>query len=274
MDRYVHMANVAFSAWESWCFTGDKVLLETELYPLIRACAEYIRRSGVYMDSVKGPYIGKCTDMERFGEFIESPYSTTCGAIAAFRAASACAKILQKDVSLQEKWLFLAENLIGSLPKQEDRYVPYKGCPQRSIAMYHGLFPYGVIPPSDPLQTAALEDTLENFQDFAGQYFKGSTLSSWYAGVIATGEVRRGNWQRALQLIIDAAQGSTGCFYECFEVYEKQKLPWFTTASGALIRAVNELLQYGKVQQIDLWGKEQYSFELPRKKFEEKTLQQ
>ena len=265
MDRYIHMANIAFSAWEYWCFTGDGILLEKELYPLIRACAEYIRRCAVYEDSAKGFYIGKCTDMERFGEFIERPYSTTCGAVAVFRAAAKCAEKLGKDEVLREKWNILSEKLIESLPEEEEMYVPYKNCPQRSIAMYHGLFPYAVIPPENELQKRAIEDTEAHFQDFAGQYTKSGQLSAWYAGVIATAEVRRGNWKKALQLITEAAKECTGCFYECFEVYERKKLPWFTTASGALIRAVNELLQYAEKNNIPLWDGKSFSAKLPEK---------
>ncbi len=265
MDRYVHIANAAFSAWESWQYVQDKNLLEQELYPLIRPCAEYIRRSGVYMDSLTGPYIGKCTDMERFGEFIERPYSTTCGAIAAFHAAAECAQCLGKDSALQQEWRTLSEKLYNALPQENGRYVPYPGCTQHSIAMYHGIFPYGVIPTENILQKQAIAETEEHFDEFAGQYSKGGRLSAWYAGVIATAEVRRGNLRKALQMITEAANYATGCFYECFEVYEKEKLPWFTTASGALIRAVNELLLYAAENEVELWQGKDFSFLLPRK---------
>lgn len=264
MDRYVHITNVAFSAWESWLYVQDKELLEQELYPLIRACAEYIRRSGVYTDSLTGPYIGKCTDMERFGEFIERPYSTACGAIAVFHAAAECAQCLGKDSVLRQEWQRLSEKLYDALPIENGRYVPYPGCKQHSIAMYHGIFPYGVIPRENAWQNQAIIETEAHFEDFAGQYSKGGRLSAWYAGVIATTEVRRGNPQKALQMISDAANYSTGCFYECFEVYEKEKLPWFTTASGALIRAVNELLLYAAENEVDLWSGKDFSFMLSR----------
>lgn len=267
MDRYSHMANAAFSAWEAFCFTGDKELLEKELYPLIRACAEYIRRCGIYYDSANKPYIGKCTDMEKFGEFIEKPYSTTCGSIAVFRAASYCGKLLGQDPGLLEKWELLAEGLLKNLPQEKDQYLPYPACKERSIAMYHGLFPYGVIPPEDPMQKKAIADTEKHLQDFAGQYSSGSNLTAWYAGVIATAEIRRGDPEKALELIREAARNTTGCFYECFEVYERGKLPWFSTAAGALIRAVNELLIYGKEHNIALWKGEEYSFSLPLMKF-------
>ncbi len=253
LDRYVHMANIGFACWENWCFTKNRERLESELYPVIRACAEYIRRCGVYTDSVTGPYIGKCTDMERFGEMMERPYSTTCGAIAVFRAAAECAEILQRDDALRGQWKKLSEQLYCALPIENGRYVPYPGCRQHSIAMYHGLFPYGVIRPDDPKQTAAIQETEENFQEFAGQYFHGGSLSAWYAGVIATAEIRRGNTEKALSLLSRAAADSTGCFYECFEVYERKKLPWFTTASGAVVRAVNELLLYASARNIELW---------------------
>ena len=252
MDRYIHMVHVAFNAYECYSFTKDDKLLKEKLYPLIKACVQYINRCGVYYDSVTGPYIGKCTDMERFGEFIERPYSTTCGAIAVFKAAVKCAKILNVDESLSCQWDKLADKLYQSLPVQEDRYVPYLDCPQRSIAMYHGIFPFNVIDVDNPLQIKALEDTENHFEEFAGQYFNGSTLSSWYAGVIATAETRRGNIEKAIKLIKEAANNSTGCFYECFEVYEREKLPWFTTASGALIRAINELLKFAQEHNINL----------------------
>jgi hypothetical protein len=252
MDRYIHMVHIAFNAYEYFKFTNDYQLLKDKLYPLIKACVQYINRCGIYFDSIKGPYIGKCTDMERFGEFIERPYSTTCGAIAVFSYAAKCAEILNVDKDLSNQWLDLATKLYDSLPIEDGRYVPYLGCPQRSIAMYHGIFPFNVIDVKNPLQVNAIKDTEEHFEEFAGQYFNGSTLSSWYAGVIATAQVRMGNINKAIKLIQEAANNSTGCFYECFEVYEKEKLPWFTTASGALIRAINELLKFAKDNNINL----------------------
>lgn len=264
MDRYVHMANIAFSAWEFYLFTQDEEMLRETLYPMIRACAEYHRRSAVYVDSVTGPYIGKCTDMERFGEFIERPYSTTCGVIATLTAAWKSAKILGLDENLQRTWETLAEALYKALPVENDRYVPYPGCHQRSIAVYHGLYPYGVISPADPVQERAIADAEKHFEEFSGQYGKGERLSAWYAGVIATAEVRRGNYAKALELLQNAVKYSTGCFYECFEVYEKEKLPWFTTASGALIRAVNALVIQAANEHVPLWNGKPFSFTLPQ----------
>ena len=132
-----------------------------------------------------------------------------------------------------------------------------------SIAMYHGLFPYGVVSPDDPRQSSAIRETEDHFQEFAGQYFKGKKLSAWYAGVIASAEIRRGNAAKALALLSEAAKYATGCFYECFEVYEKQKLPWFSTASGTIVRALNELLLYASSHKIELWPGRDYTFDLP-----------
>ena len=267
MDRYIHIANAAFSAWEMWLFTGDRELLRNVLYPVIRACAEYLRRSAVYYDSVSGPYIGKCTDMERLGELVERPYSTTCGIIGALEAASRSAEQLSCDAGLGREWKRLAENLKKkALPEENDCYVPYPGCKQHSIAMYHGIFPYGVVDPADPKQERAIAGTEAHCGEFAGQYFQGTMLSAWYAGVIATAEVRRGNCSKALALLSAAAEHATGCFYECFEVYERQKLPWFSTASGAIIRALNELLIHAAEKRISLWDGEHWSFILPRRK--------
>ncbi|MBO4632616.1 MAG: hypothetical protein J5858_11900 [Lentisphaeria bacterium] len=263
LDRYIHMANIGLSCWEHWCFTRNRGLLEHELYPVIRACAEYFRRSAVYTDSLTGPYIGKCTDMERLGELVERPYSTTCGGIALFRAAACCAEILRRDAALRKEWKSLAEKLLKNLPADGKSYVPYPGCRMHSIAMYHGLFPYGVVSPDDPRQSSAIRETEDHFQEFAGQYFKGKKLSAWYAGVIASAEIRRGNAAKALALLSEAAKYATGCFYECFEVYEKQKLPWFSTASGTIVRALNELLLYASSHKIELWPGRDYTFDLP-----------
>ena len=43
-------------------------------------------------------------------------------------------------------------------------------------------------------------------------------------------------------MLEDTAQYA-GCFAECFEVYEWQLKPWFATAAGAIVRAVNALMQ-------------------------------
>ena len=263
LDRYVHMASIGLNCWEHWLFTRNRDLLKNVLYPVIRACAEYYRRSAVYTDSVTGPYIGKCTDMERLGEFVERPYSTTCGGIALFRAAVQCAEELKQDANLRKQWRFLAEKLHGSLPVKKGKYVPYPGCRAHSIAMYHGLFPFGVISPDDPKQFAAIRETEKNIGDFAGQYFHGTELTAWYAGLIASAEVRMGHSEKALQLLVHAADHSTGCFYECFEVYERKKLPWFTTASGAVVRAVNDLLFYLSARPEDPLHGAGYEFDSP-----------
>ena len=72
-------------------------------------------------------------------------------------------------------------------------------------------------------------------------YQLGSGICSWYLCWEAITCARLGDGETAFRLLEETAR-QTGSFGEMFEIYECGIRPWFTTAAGKFIQAVNEML--------------------------------
>ena len=74
-------------------------------------------------------------------------------------------------------------------------------------------------------------------------YPVGNNISPWYAGWKALGYARAGMKEKALDALRQAYP-SVGVFDEMFEINEASVCirPWFTTAAGTFVSAVNEML--------------------------------
>lgn len=227
-------------------YTGDKEFLKEKAYPMLRGCSEYFRRGFIYHTADGKTIIGKCTDLERLGAFVENGFVTTCSVIRLFRMTAEYAGELNVDAELAAELSRLADELYAGLPRDEEKYLPRIGYTQRSIASYLGIYPFGVTTYDDPLQKAAIEDADQHWDDFALQYSAGgdcdlNAMSNWYKGIIAINYAAGNRTKDAVDLI-DRASKILGCFDECFEVYAWKYRPWFTTASSAILRAVHALL--------------------------------
>lgn len=240
-DHIFHMATIAQTAWEHYQYTGDREYLAATGYPVIRGCAEFFRIQAVTRAGGRAT-ITKCCDLERLGAARENPFLTTCGAIAAFDAAAQSAGLLEQDAELAAEWLRLAGELRDGLPRSADGvYLPYPGCTETSIAVLGGLFPFPVLPPDDPVLRRTVERYFGAGPAAGNMYPIGHAVCTWYAAWQAMARIRLGQPEEALKLLEQTAE-STGCFSEIFEIYETGNHPWFTTAEGLFVRAVNELL--------------------------------
>ena len=74
-------------------------------------------------------------------------------------------------------------------------------------------------------------------------YKVGRQVSPWYACWKDEGFARAGKGERAYAALRQA-YASAGVFHEMFEINEPGKIyrPWFTTAAGIFLSAVNEML--------------------------------
>ncbi len=242
-DHLFHHAHIGLAAAWYARYSGDREFLRSKAYPVIRACTELFRAGHLYKDEQGKWMVGKCADLELLGTFRENAFATTCSVVSLFREAAHAAQILGTDKELAEEWLHLADELFANLPNDGQKYLPYPNCRQRSITAFFALYPYNITRPGDPLLDATLRDTEEHAADFAVQYARGgSVMTTWYAGIIALSHIRCGRTADAVRVLEDTAQYA-GCFAECFEVYEWQLKPWFATAAGAIVRAVNALMQ-------------------------------
>jgi len=239
LEHIFHMAHIALDAKFCFDISRDIVFLRDTAYPVIRACAEFFRIQAVSLRPDGTAIISKCTDLERLGPARENPFMTTCGAAATLRAAADSAKIIGIDTEMANQWRALASKLLESLPADKDKYIPYPGCCESSVAMLSGLYPYAVLPADDKRQLAAVHDFLARENEFGNMYPVGKGICIWYACWKALALMRLGCRDEAWSIIRDCA-AETGCFHEIFEIYETSSHPWFTTAEGIFLQAVAE----------------------------------
>lgn len=241
MDHVFHMAVIALGAFEYYEYTRDLPFLK-RCYRMIRACAKFFTLHMIYRDG-DSAFVGRCTDLERLGSSVENPFMTGCGVIRTLEVTAEAAKILGTDEGFRAECLELAEKLRGSLPAEEGRYVPYLGCPEKSIGVFSGMFPFRVLEKDDGKLLAAWQDYTENGGAFGNMYPVGVRLSPWYAAWQAEGFARAGMGKEAYACL-KLAYDSVGVFGEMFEINEPavRMKPWFTTAAGVFLSAVSDML--------------------------------
>lgn len=250
-DHVFHMPLIGIGAFNYYEYTLDLDFLK-KCYKMIRACANFTVRHMVYRDGERY-YIGKCTDLERLGASVENPFLTACGSIKLLECCHKAANILETDKDFADECRFIAEKLYESLPKENGRYVPFLGCKQKSIAVFGGKFPFDVLDKNDPEMISAMEDFEKNGAAFGNMYAVGQSISPWYACWKAIAYARMGLSDKAYGSLTQS-YSSVGVFDEMFEINEKnvRKRPWFATASGIFVAAVNEMLleSDGKIIRI------------------------
>ena len=241
LDHIFHMPLVGIGAFNYFEYTQDRDFL-AECYPMIRACAKFITKHMVYRDGER-LYIGKCTDLERLGSSVENPFMTSCGAIKLLRCTAKAADILGIDTEYAKTCETVADGLFASLPTEGDMYVPFLGCKQKSIAVYAGKFPFDLLPDDDSKQLAAWEDFEINGGPYGNMYPTGSGISPWYACWKAEAYARAKLPEKAYASLRQAYP-SAGVFGEMFEINEAhvRMRPWFATAAGIFLSAVNDML--------------------------------
>jgi hypothetical protein len=251
IDHVFHMSLIALGAFEYYEYTQDKAFLE-QCYPMIRACAQFFSQHMIYRTE-DGAFLGKCSDLERLGSSVENPFMSSCGAIRTLEVAAQAAKLLGIDQVYQAECLELSDLLRKSLPVEEDRYVPYRGCDQRSVGVFAGKFPFNVLKNDDSRMLHAWKDFIENGAAYGNMYKIGTQLSPWYACWQAEGFARIANGDLAYDFL-QKAYPSTGVFGEMFEINEPDRRlrPWFMTAAGIYLSTVQDMLVQSDGKTIHL----------------------
>ena len=243
-DHIFHASHIALTAYNAYLFTGDKARLRSQWYRLITGSVEWLRRFHIVPGKDGIASIGCCTDLERLGPMKKNPFMTACSVIAALDAVAECAEKLEQNTDLIPLWKRLAQELRRNLPKDGIRYLPYEGCSPdvHSIGQLAGIYPYGILSDKDPLQAGARHDYL-NYRSSCGNMYENSKtgICSWYLCWEALAESTLGNGDRSAELL-EGLSHETGCFGELFEIYSSDCRPWFTTAEGELVHAVNQML--------------------------------
>jgi len=251
MEHVFHMSNIALAAWFQYLYTDDLTYLEKTGYPVIRECARFFFANMVYESPDGGMFIGKCTDLERLGPAKLNPFMTSCGAIYTLEAGSRAAVLLKAEAAEAAAWQRTATKLRESLPFEGNRYVPYAGCKDESVASLGGLFPYPVFDETSERQRNAVYHYLKNGRAFGNMYQTGTSVCAWYLGWMAAALAELGDKSEPVKMLDEAASGA-GCFGEMFEINEEKvsRTPWFSTASGNIVYALNQMLVQNREDRI------------------------
>lgn len=234
--------SVVLNMWNYYKYTNDVKFLKEMTYPVAKYCAAYFMNDMVYVEESGKTVITSCTDLERLGASVTNAYMTTCSAIKLFEIFEKITDIIGKDEEYGKKCLETANELRKYLPKDDEKYIPYPGCKDKSIGVLSGVFPYTVQKRDDKLQRKAIEDFVSKELTFGNMYKVGKRISSWYAAWKGLSYAKL--WDKGVYTSLQQANESVGCFGEMFEINEKGCVfrPWFTTAAGAYIYAANQML--------------------------------
>ncbi len=250
-DHVFHIPIIGIGAYEYYEYTKDREFFG-KCYRMIRACAKFFTKSMIYRDGGR-LYLGKCTDLERLGAAVENPFMTSCGVIKLLEICAEASEILNADEDYRQECRYIAAELRKSLPVANGMYVPFAGCKQKSIGVFAGKYPFNALADDDEKLLKAWEDFEENGTLYGNMYPGGTGISSWYACWKAESYARVQDADKAYNALKQSYR-SRGCFNELFEINDPDRRikPWFTTAHGIFLSAVNEMLVQsdGKVINI------------------------
>lgn len=237
--------SIVLNFWEYYKYTGDTEFLKSMAYPVAKHCAAYFMNNMVYTEESGKTVITACTDLERLGPSVTNAYMTTCSAIKLFEVFYSVWRIVSEDdtdAEFAEKCLKTADALRKYLPNDGEKYIPYPNCKDKSIGVLSGCFPYKVQKNDDEMQKKAIENFVSDELKFGNMYSVGRHIAPWYASWKATVYADLSD-EKAYYSLKQATE-SAGCFAEMFEINEKDCVfrPWFTTAAGSFIYAVNRML--------------------------------
>ena len=257
-DHIFHMAAIAKCAWQQWLYGRDRAWFAEKGYPVLFEAARYFRRNWVYEDSNGDTYIGKCCDLERLGPARDRPFMTTVGAVYAMRAAAEASDLLGTNAVAAADFRACADGLVRSLPVRDGRYIACLNDPQESMATLAGFFPFPVFPPDHAPQREAVRHFIEKGRASGNMYPTGRNVCPWYAGTMSAAASWMGDRTEPVRWLREAA-GAAGLFGEFFEINEPGVMhhPWFATAAGNCLFAVDQMLL------CDCEGKIRLAFTVP-----------
>jgi hypothetical protein len=245
LDHIFHMSAIAQTCNLTAAYTGDLDCLRDKMYPVMRECARFYRDQYVYDAPDGSSFVGVCTDLERLGAAKVRPCMTTCGIIHTFRICAAAAERLGVDAKEAADWLDKAARLEKSLPVKDGRFVPAANAMDAvSMGTLAGYFPFPIFPQGHKEQTAAVDFFLAHGAKAGNMYAWGKKICPWYAGTMAMAALRAGRYEKVYPFIREA-EASAGCYGEDWEMNEPDVAecrPWFMTAAGTCLYAINSML--------------------------------
>lgn len=269
-----HEAVIASECWTHYLYSQDKKFLET-VYQVIKQCAEYIRQWHVYKTDTDRASIGACTDLDESMSPVRNPIYSCCGAIRTFLAAAEASEILGADEELRAVWKGLAKKLLNNLAFDGEKYVPFEGARHQSLPVLGIIFPFSVLDPKDQRVRKSVLDYMERCRSTVGwrptsraekdAFFLLSLFSEdvmfvgegenwiWNSAWLATCLARMGDRTHTYDVLKKILQ-LTDTFGSVSEAKSSKRTVhhWFTTAAGAYVYALNEMLLQSTPEEIKL----------------------
>ena len=245
LDHIFHMSAIAQTCNLTAFYTDDLDYLREKMYPVMRECARFYRAQCVFDAADGSSFVRTCTDLERLGAAKERPCMTTCGIIHTFRICAAAADRLGVDAAEAADWRAKADRLEKSLPVKDGRFVPAANALDAvSMGTLAGYFPFTIFSKGHKEQTAAVDFFLAKGVKAGNMYAMGKKICPWYAATMAMAALRAGKYEKVYPLVMTAAS-SSGHYGEYWEINEPgnvQIKPWFMTAAGTSLYAMNQML--------------------------------
>ena len=244
MDHVFHMATIAKCAWQQWLYGRDRIHFAKKGYPVVYECARFFRNNWVYEDSNGDTYIGKCCDLERLGPSRDHPFMTTVGAIYTLRAAADASDLLATNAVDAADFRAVADRLERHLPQRDGRYVACLNEPQESMATLAGFFPFPIFGPEHALQGRAVRHFIDSGRASGNMYPTGKKICPWYAGTMSAAASWMEDRHEPVRWLREAFSAA-GLFGEYFEINEPPDAvyhPWFATAAGNCLYAIDQML--------------------------------
>lgn len=262
MDHIFAMGTIARSAWTQYTYSGDRHYLKDVGYPIVLECARFYRNNWIFEEGDGRAHIGRCTDLERLGPSRDRGFLTTCSAVYAMRVAAEAADLLGVDTDEAADFRAAADRLVKGMPLSADgtRYVAYEGCKEESVGTLGGLYPFPIFNGGNERQRNAAWHFIREGKSAGNMYPMGNKVCPWYAAKMSASMTELGDRNEPGRWLEEAA-GAIGVFGETWEINEPglRIHPWFATASGNCVFAINEMLVKGAVPES--W--QDYSFRLP-----------
>ena len=245
LDHIFHMSAIARTCALNARYADDEKYLRERAYPVMRECARFYAIHCVYDAPDGSSFVCKCTDLERLCVAKVRPFMTTCGVIDTMRLAAEAADRLGVDAKDAKNWRRIASRLEKSLPVKDGRFAAAANDLNAvSMGVMAGFFPFPIFPKGHPEQTAAVDWFLAHGVKAGNMYATGKKICPWYAAAMAMGAMRAGEGEKVLPLIREAGT-SAGVWGEYWEINEPgvaECRPWFMTAAGNCLYAINSML--------------------------------
>ncbi|MBM3858732.1 MAG: hypothetical protein FJ395_03675 [Verrucomicrobia bacterium] len=113
--------------------------------------------------------------------------------------------------------------------------------------------PYPVFGETNERQRNAVLDFVAKGRASGNMYPVGNSVCAWYAGWMAAALAAISEKTEPIKLLDEAAAGA-GCFGDLFEINEAKVSmhPWFATASGNVVYALNQMLVQNRGNEIHI----------------------